>query len=286
MFPLCRPGTAAPDYLTLPEALQRGLAEVSEVSESGSVPNLRFLNKGEQPVLLLDGEELAGAKQNRVLNLTILVPAQTTLDIPVSCVERGRWSWRSRRFAATGAALHARARAAKAAAVSESLRYQRRAASDQGAIWAEIDRKAAALKVESPTAAMADIYTDQAEALDRIRTGIRAIPDQVGAVFAINGVLAGLELFAAGDTLVRHLPKLVDSYAMDALEADGEAPPPAVASVHALLAEVGRSRIDEYKAIGLGHDWRMSGRQWQGAGLAVEGRVVHLEAYPVAQQAA
>ncbi len=105
-------------------------------------------------------------------------------------------------------------------------------------------------------------------------------------MFAINGALAGLELFAASDTLARHLPKLVDSYAMDALEADQDGKPATVASVHALLAEVGQSRVDAYKAIGLGDDWRFAGRRLQGAGLVVEGQVVHLAAYSVSRQAA
>ncbi len=55
------------------------------------MPELRFVNHCERPVLLLDGEELVGAKQNRILNLTVLVPAHQTIVIPVSCVEAGRW---------------------------------------------------------------------------------------------------------------------------------------------------------------------------------------------------
>ena len=63
-----------------------------EVSEGGHVPETEeIVNEGELSVLLLDGEELLGAKQNRVLNLTILVPAHQTCVVPVSCVESGRW---------------------------------------------------------------------------------------------------------------------------------------------------------------------------------------------------
>jgi hypothetical protein len=75
VLPLLRPGTAEPGYLTLGEALARGLTRVTEVSEGGSVPQLLFINDAMRPVLLLDGEELVGAKQNRVLNLTVLARA-------------------------------------------------------------------------------------------------------------------------------------------------------------------------------------------------------------------
>jgi hypothetical protein len=65
---------------------------VTELNAGGSVPELRLENNADLPVLLVDGEELVGAKQNRVLNLTILAPAKRTTVIPVSCVEAGRWA--------------------------------------------------------------------------------------------------------------------------------------------------------------------------------------------------
>ena len=84
MFPLMGPGAVEqePFYLTLDQALGDGWTEITEMSEQGSVPELRVTNKGTKPVFILDGEELVGAKQNRVVNLTILVPAKTTLNIP------------------------------------------------------------------------------------------------------------------------------------------------------------------------------------------------------------
>jgi hypothetical protein len=90
IFPLIDESGKEPDYLTLDEALAQKCAKITELSESGSVPELRFVNESDKRVLLLDGEELVGAKQNRILNLRILVPAGKTLVIPVSCVEAGR----------------------------------------------------------------------------------------------------------------------------------------------------------------------------------------------------
>lgn len=90
VIPLFSPVKGGPAYLTLKEALEEGVLRVGEVDEGGSVPELKVENRGEKPVLLLDGEELAGAKQNRVLNTSILVPAKSQLVIPVSCTEAGR----------------------------------------------------------------------------------------------------------------------------------------------------------------------------------------------------
>ncbi len=69
--PLLRFDAADPDWLTLDEAIAAGSLTVTEVSQAGSVPTLRVVNGGERAVLLLDSEELVGAKQNRVLNTSV-----------------------------------------------------------------------------------------------------------------------------------------------------------------------------------------------------------------------
>ena len=68
-----------PGYTVLDDALRDGTARVTEVSESGSVPELAFHNDGDRPVLVIDGEELVGAKQNRIVRLTILAPANSKI---------------------------------------------------------------------------------------------------------------------------------------------------------------------------------------------------------------
>ena len=57
VFPLCSAINHSPDYLTLPEALEQRLLEIKEIGQQGSVPELKVVNRAEQPVLLLDGEE-------------------------------------------------------------------------------------------------------------------------------------------------------------------------------------------------------------------------------------
>src|SRR6266498_1481531 len=85
------------EYVTLEEALPLGF-RITEVDAAGSVPELLASNPLESPVLLYDGEELLGAKQNRILNVTVLLAAKSDTRIPVSCVEEGRWNARSAEF--------------------------------------------------------------------------------------------------------------------------------------------------------------------------------------------
>ena len=119
MVPLIGEDNSDLYYLTLDEALKSRSARATETSENGTVPELAFLNEGETPVFLMDGEELVGAKQNRVLNLSIMAPAGKTITIPVSCVESGRWSYSSDEFSSGSRAQYASARASKSGSVSE-----------------------------------------------------------------------------------------------------------------------------------------------------------------------
>ena len=79
------------DYLTLEEATEKGLVKVEEVSESGSVPQMRVRNTAPVPVFIPDGTALVGSKQNRVVNLSLMLAAESVTIVPVSCVEQGRW---------------------------------------------------------------------------------------------------------------------------------------------------------------------------------------------------
>ncbi|MCG3775344.1 MAG: hypothetical protein JW395_2176 [Nitrospira sp.] len=153
VVPLLDPSLPAAGWLTLDDALARGVTEITEVSEAGSVPQLRLLNRGDQAVFLLDGEELVGAKQNRILNLSILVPGKTNLEIPVSCVEQGRWSWRSGGFSSADRVIYAKLRRSNAEAVSESLASANNRRGDQGSVWNSIASKSLRRSVQSPCCA-------------------------------------------------------------------------------------------------------------------------------------
>ena len=79
------------DYVLCHEAMAAGIVTVREVSEAGSIPDLLVENDDDVPCLILEGTELRGSKQTRMLNATTLVGGRSQTRIPVSCVENGRW---------------------------------------------------------------------------------------------------------------------------------------------------------------------------------------------------
>ncbi len=281
MFPLNGGNGKAPAYITLDEAVAQGTIEIRELHEAGSVPQLKVTNSGDCAVFMLDGEELKGAKQNRVLNLTILVPAGRTLVIPVSCVEQGRWRRESDAMECSGDALYAAARMAKIGAVSRAYKRTSKPTSDQGELWRLIELKARKMSVGSSTGAMSDIYRKKGERLDAYRKAFGVGDSQIGAVFAIGDRVRGLELFEHSDILVRLLPKVVRSYALDAIEFEGvengdDERPPKLEDAQALLASLAAGDATRFPSVGEGEDVRIQGDNVDGAALAAEGRVVHL----------
>lgn len=276
VYPLTGGSRGAPGYTTLDDALRAGTARVTEVGESGRVPELAFVNDGDSPVLIVDGEELAGAKQNRIVNLTILAPAKSRIVIPVSCVEAGRWASRSAVFSSTPQVMYARARSGKSASVSASMAFGEYT-SDQGAVWNDIGLKQRELRSSSPTSRMTDTFDERSADLDDYVRNLPCVEDQVGAVFALSGRVSCVELFDSAETLQKMWPKLVRSWALDALPASSrphEVQP--VTDARALLNEVGAAAVTRHEALGLGTDLRFEGGRFNGGALLHEERLVHL----------
>ncbi len=286
LFPLILAGgNAEPRYRLLDEALEQGCAHVTEVSESGSVPELKFANECDRPVLLLDGEELVGAKQNRILNLTILAPAHQTIVIPVSCVEAGRWQSESARFSSAKRTHYAAGRARKAAQVSESLRSTGSRRSDQGEVWANIAAKSARMDSRSATEAAAALYETHRAGLDDYLNAFSPNDEQVGALFAINDQVVGFDLFDSPLTLSKLLPKLVQSYALDAID-EGEGDSLAERSgAEQLLSDTTAVSIERFPAIGEGEDLRLHGERLSGGALVANDQVIHLCVFRLREEA-
>ena len=282
VVPLVSPDEREAEYMTLDEALAGGWAQITEVNEDGRVSELKVVVRGDRAVLLMDGEELVGAKQNRVLNLTILVPAPSTTPIPVSCVESGRWHHRSRGFASSPRAQFAEGRAARAKQVTDSLMDAGHRRSDQGAVWSLIAEKSARLRATSDTDAMSAIFETVGASLDEFVAAFPPLEHQVGAVFLINGQPSGLELFDAASTWRTLSPKLVRSYAVDALDhRGGERAAQADADLPRAFAwAVASSPASAFPATGEGEDVRLTGPRIAGAALVARGRAVHVSAFP------
>jgi hypothetical protein len=312
VVPILWPKSGGPDYLTMKEALEKSVLVVTEVSEGGSVPNLKVANKGNASILLLDGEEVAGAKQNRVLNTTILVGGKSEVVIPVSCTEQGRWNYASAEFFESGNIMSPNIRMAKNRSVSVSYAAENLARSDQSAVWNGIHEMSRDAGAPSQTGAMRDVFEKRAGELDDYIKAFTCLHGQKGLiVFIGSGEKIGAPVAVGFDCLSRDkafavlFPKLVKSYAMEAwlasrkkgavkgAEADkkGKTTKKGIkdenagvnAAAKAFLAEAIACEEKIYDSVGLGKDYRYTGAHLVGSALAVDDAVIHTAFFRVTE---
>jgi hypothetical protein len=294
VFDLLRPQDGGPEYITLKEAFERGVFSVTEVSEGGSVPDLMVTNKGDIAVLLLDGEEVRGAKQNRVLNTTILVGPKSAIKVPVSCVEHGRWSYASREFLDSGNVMHREMRRANIVSVNRNLESAKQFRSDQGEIWNKVAELACEMEVPSRTGAMRDVFEAKGADLDGYLKSFRLVSGQKGILVFIDGRPAGMDFVSSDKAFGTLFPKLIRSYAMEAMllaerrkkgrgkgDADKALAKPGANEAREFLKRAAASEEKKYESVGLGWAYRYAGPEIVGSALAFNDKVVHMAFFSV-----
>lgn len=271
LFPRQRPRA---DYITLEEAIPLGF-RVTEVDAAGSVPELLAGNPLDSNVLLYDGEELVGAKQNRILNLTVLVAGVSETRIPVSCVEEGRWAARSAAFAAADHTAYPELRRRKAELLSADPLAQGLA---QHGVWAEVSAKVDRLQAAAPTRAQADVFTSRDDQLRALRHAFPLVAGQTGAIFALGPDALTLDYVSQPHAFQLLYPKLLEGYLLDAIERlDGEAANRrAVESFAERIEAAPRSRR---RSVGLGDDVRLRAQRIVGSALEIDDELVQLSAF-------
>ena len=225
-----------PDLSVLDEAMTRGDLVVTE---TGTVSTLRFANSSSHPVLVLAGEVILGGRQDRIVGSSTVVPPHADRELPVYCVEHGRWAGTVPGFTSAHAIAHERLRA-------------RASFHDQSDVWAEVSSANSAHGIANATGTYRDLVARQADGtFDSARAAIEqhlaALPAGqharlVGFAESVAGTLLDVEVFATPGLLARLQPKLLDAFLADA--ADGPRTPAAAPSETAIRAFVSASRRD------------------------------------------
>ena len=279
LYPLFSDAPAAGAYLAGPQAAAAGVIDVTELQDGAEVSELQLLNTGHMPLLLVEGEMLLGAKQNRTLNLSVLCAQGVITNIPVSCVEAGRWG---KPQAGSRSVHHANVELRRAKTVS-TIRHQRMGAgkvSDQGAVWNEVDMQLNRLAVDSPSAALEDAFH---AANDRNRVhldDLRPEPGQVGVVALIGGEPVAVDLFDKPETLEAYWEAIVSGYALDGLDAPQAPADPSL--IRAFIEDLDAAVEEPVRAVGLGEEFHFESDRVAGAALLWDDALVHLSAYSLA----
>lgn len=278
-------------YALLGEAVETGKFTVTEVDEGGSVPNLKVENGLDQDVLILDGDILIGAKQNRSVTTTIIIGRKSRSVIDVNCVERGRWHYKGRNFTASDQPMFSRARASKSRSVNYSLREKKSYAADQGKVWDDINQKSIRFSLEdanykaSGTEAADEMYASYEDRIKAYESSFKPREGQVGFVVLIDGKVAGCDIFGSPGVLNRAFGKGIRSYVLDAIEKsfDKKAKKASVGDSRkkaaAFLASVGKLKPEVFSSTGKGMNIRFEGKSSNGFAALDGDQVVHLAAF-------
>ena len=217
--------------------------------QSAEVNRLVLINNGKRPLLLLAGEIVTGGKQDRVIGKDRIVPPESDpVDLSVFCVEPGRWVASSEHFGTSGATYGGGIGSGNGTVggtmmAQPSVRAKAMGDKDQNQVWAEVKNQQLAMeRVEvaagAPRASTEEIRStssyarvmenkDVKEKVDEIAAPIqqnyesliRQLRDRkaVGVVVAVNGRIIWSDIFASTELLERYWPKLVRSYASEAV---------------------------------------------------------------------
>lgn len=279
VFPLIGDRVSSVRYVSFAEAVQRG-ATVKELGGGASVNDLVVHNPLDLPVLLYEGEEVLGAQQNRTFDVSVLVGATSVLQVPVSCVEAGRWDGgrHHEAFAPAPQTANPRLRRMKNTQARASLAAGLGARAVQSEVWREVAETAGRHGVSSPTGAMHDVFERRRERLDRMVGAVEMHCNQVGMLAAIGGRFVVLDHVREAEAFASLHAPLVQGYALDALEAP-DAAPPSVDDARDFLELLLAAPYTSGPAVGLGEGLRFAFGGLAGAGLVCEGELVTLTAF-------
>ena len=282
VFPLSAENGHKPDYLLLQDAIKKKVAEVREVSEEGSIPELLIENRSVMPILIPEGEILIGAKQNRTVNISILIMKMTKYVINVSCVEQGRWSMKSRNFAASHFATPG-LRARKIQSSQASRRTTGKAFSNQSQVWEDVAHSVSAANADSKTGSITDAYKASKDRINKYRKKLVLPKNATGILVTSGEDIVGMDLFDSTKTMRKIWPRLSESYFFDAAIRDKSRK--TLKSTSTDFMNVLPSIIQLAKIpSGSGQELEFSSEDYAGSGIWHNGHLCHLSAFKVKPQ--
>ena len=264
------------NILTMQQALNRGVLVVEELTPP-RVSEARFVNKSEDRfVFLMAGELVAGGRQNRTLRTDALLGPQSSTELPLYCVEKGRWSGKAKFSASPGVA-------------PQAIREQAASGAGQQAVWDEVARANKRMEVSTPSDDLNAAMTGPATArrLGELRDKIipRLPRGCVGIVVAHGSRIVGADLFNSPELFAAMRQKVLDSYLSQyglgpRIVDDGgrdrtAAPTVSQEQVRQYLRGCYDGRFESGALAGVGRVWHLAGRP-AGQTLAYgDGHMIH-----------
>lgn len=285
IFPLIATRPPELAFTLMIDALGSGALKITELG-SGTVPELLATNAGDADILVLDGEQLIGAKQNRTTNRSLILPARSETRLPVSCMEHGRWGHTSSNpdFAP---APHSSPSSVRRHAREAEARYADQAqpapisalASAQGQVWSTIAVHSASLGAHSATGALDAVYTARDSDIGAWLGDFPILASQIGLLALLGDDPLGVDVIGCTRLYGRLHERIVRGYIVDSLATPRRSAQPGEERAQLYLSRINAARRVPSPTVGAGEYAVLSGSV-VGGELTDVGELVHLSAFP------
>lgn len=241
----CQPLASYP-FLPAGPAIRSGGLIISELTASGSVGQLTALNNTAGYLLLTDADVLTGAKQNRVVNRSVLLAPSSKTVIEVSCVERLRWDYRSSSFSTPGSVADPDLRSRKAGTFSRiKPEHEPGFRNTQGEVWDHVSENLACEGVHSRTESYEELLQFRMQKAQRVFPVCNPAEGCNGLAVILDGKVISADIFGNEESYKYYFPMLRDAvFTLSRHGADREHPDMHEAYFKALEA------IDEFSDAG------------------------------------
>lgn len=249
------------DVLDLKEGLKMGLVKIEECDNS-NIEQVKLKNNSASPLILLDGEEIAGSLQNRIVAQTMIIPPKSEMEIPVNCSEKGRNEYKSE-FQYSDYIANSNTRRKKAYNKNNPL---------QEVVWNSIDDLETDKNTSSKTKALRDSYEKNKYDIDSYLKHFKMENNQIGVICIVENKV-GLEIFNNHSLYEKYNEMLLRSYIIDS--SNKEKINISNNKLENILSSIDANSFIKKEAVDLGKYYKISNSYGNGHILIYKNNMVH-----------
>lgn len=253
------------DIITLKKGLKLELVEVKECEQS-QVNTLIVKNNSTSILALIDGEQVIGGDQNRIVNETILVDSKSEIKIPVSCTEKGRWAYK-KEFENSDYIANYSTRRSKRMASLKSKPIQ-------SEVWNSIDTLEMNHSFKSETSAMEESYENLRKGHNEIINEFKLVDGQTGVIIIVDGKVKGFELFLNSEIYEDFHEKILKSYIIDTKLKESDCTID-IDGVKDLIEDVSKSKFIQKNKVGVEDPYEFKNETGFGSLYLFKNKLIH-----------
>lgn len=244
---------------------------VREVGDGGNVPELNFRNNGDFPVFIGEGSIVEGLKQNRAIRVSFVIRQREEFNVPVFCVEEGRWNAHSATGRKSAYHLDSRSRIL-------NLRHN-----SQGDMWDNVSERMRSSGTQSKTGYVGDIYEQNRKSIEPYQNSFVCQNNADAFIALIESRVVAMDVFATNHLLEGNFKPMLSGLSLDATDKEycKTLSKQKALTVQQFLQSIGDAKTEIQNGIGHGRNIRFENHALVGSALVYGENLIHMEAFAV-----